>query len=695
MTPIFLTSYNAGEIKELISRRKYKVEKTKKVKYLSAVISFDIETSSFYDAGEKRAIMYCWQSLIDNDLFIMGRTYDDMRLYFELLTEAFDTSDDTRTIVWVHNLGYEFQFIRKWIEWSKVFAVDKRTPVYAVTTSGIEFRCSYILSGYSLANLARQVGESKKVGDLNYSLLRTPKTPLTEKEIGYCFYDCLIVNKFILKEIRENGGISKIPLTKTGYVRRYCRNECYRRKKGERGGKYKHYRALMETMQIDGEEEYAMLKRAFQGGFTHANCFAVGKVFDEVASYDLTSSYPTVMLSEKFPMRSGREYRPKNKQDFDRVCKKYCCIFDIELSNVHPRVWCEHPISASRCFKMEGSVVDNGCVVVADVLRMTITNIDWDIIKRFYSFDKIRIGKMRIYWKDYLPRDFLNSILTLYEKKTELKGVEGKEVEYSKSKEMINSCYGMTVTDIVRDEIVYQTDVEEWETAACSNIDGVINKYNASKNRFLYYPWGVFVTAYARRNLFSAILACGEDYLYSDTDSVKLTNADRHAEYFARYNQAITEKVSRCLTAKGIDPARATPRTITGKPKPLGVWDYEGTYSRFKTLGAKRYMCEDKDGAYHLTVAGLSKSAVEYIAELNAENPFEAFSEGLHIPGEETGKNTHTYIDEEAQGIVTDYRGEMYEYCERSFVHLEAATYDLSLSEDFAAFLERKENYRY
>lgn len=695
MTPIFLTSYNAEDIKELISNRKYKVEKSKKVKYISTVISFDIETSSFYDAGEKRAIMYCWQSLIDNEIFIMGRTYDDMRLYFSILAEAFDTSDDTRIIVWVHNLGYEFQFIRKWIEWSKVFAVDKRTPVYAVTASGIEFRCSYILSGYSLANLARQVGENKKVGDLDYSLIRTPKTPLYEKEIGYCFYDCYIVNKFIAKEIRENGGISKIPLTKTGYVRRYCRNECYRRKKGERGGKYKHYRALMDTMQIDGEEEYAMLKRAFQGGFTHANCFAVGKVFENVASYDLTSSYPTVMLSEKFPMRSGREYRPKNKQDFERVCKKYCAIFDIELTNISPLVWWEHPISASRCFKMDGAVVDNGRVVTAKVLRMTITNIDWDIIKRFYSFDKIRIGKMRVYWKDYLPRDFLNSILTLYEKKTELKGVSGREVEYSKSKEMINSCYGMTVTDIVRDEIVYQTDVEEWETSACANIDGVINKYNASKNRFLYYPWGVFVTAYARRNLFSAILACGSDYLYSDTDSVKLTNAGNHAEYFKRYNQAITEKVSRCLRAKGINPERATPCTIDGRPKPLGVWDYEGTYKNFKTLGAKRYMCEDKEGTYHLTVAGLSKSAVEYIAELNPENPFEAFSEGLHIPGEETGKNTHTYIDEEAQGVVTDYLGEKYEYFERSFVHLEAATYDLSLSEEFTAFLEQKENYRY
>lgn len=691
MTPIFWTNYSPEIIKGKLNSAKFSAEKTnKKITYINAVISFDIETSSFYCDGEKRALMYCWQSII-NGVFIMGRTYDDLIEYLKFLSDFFETDDKKHIIVWVHNLSYEFQFIRKHIEWSKVFAVDKRTPVYAVTTSGIEFRCSYILSGYSLANLAKKVGLEKKVGDLDYSKIRTPETPLTKKEIGYCYYDCLIVCKFIESEIKNNRGLSRIPLTKTGYVRRYCKNACYY-DKSHGGKKYRKYRAFMETMTISGADEYALLKRAFQGGFTHANCFSVGKVFENVSSYDLTSSYPAVMLSEKYPMRSGTRVFPKSKKDFTDYCKNYCCVFDIAFCELKPKIWYEHALSQSRCRNARNVVVDNGRVVTADYLETTLTNIDLDIISEFYTYSSFKIGKMYIYEKEYLPRDFLKSILKLYGDKTTLKGVEGKEVDYSKSKEMINSAYGMTVTDIVREVIEYSGD--EWACSPCSNIDAVIEKYNKSRNRFLFYPWGVFVTAYARRNLFAAIKSVGADYLYSDTDSVKILNGEKHARFFELYNKNITKKVEKCLQANHINPDLAAPKTIDGIKKPLGVWDFEGVYTRFKTLGAKRYMVE-QNGDFKITVAGVSKKAVDYIVKFNPENPFACFDFGLHIPADETGKNTHTYIDEETEGAVKDYTGRIYHFKELSCIHLEGSTYDMSISDDFSNFLQNRESYRY
>lgn len=119
MTPIFWTSFSPEIIKGKLNSTEFSVEKTnKKISYINAVISFDIETSSFYCDGEKRAILYCWQSIVGG-VFVMGRTYDDLIEYLKFLSDFFETDDKKRIVVWVHNLSYEFQFIRKHLECRK------------------------------------------------------------------------------------------------------------------------------------------------------------------------------------------------------------------------------------------------------------------------------------------------------------------------------------------------------------------------------------------------------------------------------------------------------------------------------------------------------------------------------------------------------------------------------------------------
>ena len=103
-------------------------------------------------------------------------------------------------------------------------------------------------------------------------------------------------------------------------------------------------------------------------------------------------------------------------------------------------------------------------------------------------------------------------------------------------------------------------------------------------------------------------------------------------------------------------------------------------YSRFKTLGAKRYLVE-KDGEISLTVSGVNKKiAVPYLIDTyGRDGVFDAFDDELYIPPENTGKNTHTYIDEPVSGEITDYTGITEKYYESSGVHLEAADYSLSM----------------
>lgn len=675
----------------------------KKTKYFNVPCSFDIETSSFFRStgtGEQKvAIMYEWTFGIYGAV-IVGREWDEFVTMLETLGGELNLTVDKRLIVYVHNLSYEFQFMRKWFEWDKVFSIDNRKPIYALTTAGVEFRCSYLLSGYSLAKLGddlRTYSVRKLVGELDYEKIRHTKTPLTTQEIAYCVNDVRVVMAYIAERIEQDGEISRIPLTKTGYVRNYCRNSCFYEHGVQRKKSFKRvrYMEIMKGLRLT-PDEYKQLKRAFQGGFTHANPFYSGKVVFNVTSFDFTSSYPCVMLSEMFPMGSSEIVEIKSKEQFNRNLKLYCCLFDVEFEGLQSRLWFESYLSLSRCWGVKEAVVNNGRIVSASHLFTTVTEQDFTIIKQFYTWKHLKIGTFRRYKKDYLPTDFVKAILKLYGDKTTLKGVEGKEIEYLKSKEMLNSCYGMAVTDIVRPEIIYSGD--EWQTPEQPDFEQAIKDYNGSRSRFLFYPWGVWVTAYARRNLFTGICEFGNDYVYSDTDSIKVLNAEKHTAYIKRYNELIRAQLVRAMEYHGIDPKEIEPETIKGIKKCLGVWDFDGHYQQFKTLGAKRYLVQYSNdsrnseairGTYNLTVSGLNKrTCVPYLIEQYGEQGiFSAFNDELYIPPEYTGKNTHTYIDDSRTGTVVDYLGVAGEYNERSGVHLEKSDYSLKISREYLDYL--------
>lgn len=680
------------------------VKNSKSIVYYNVPSAFDIETTSFFHSigkdrkgfpiNEKRAIMYEWSFGI-NGYITFGRYWSQ---FIDLLSEVADilkTDDKNRLIVFVHNLSFEFQFIRKRFEWQKVFALDTHEPLYALTTNGIEFRCSYLLSGMGLASLGKSLIKypcEKMVGDLDYSLIRHGGTPLSEKELGYCFNDIQVVMCFIQERIERDGSIINIPLTKTGYVRKYCKKEClYNGAHKKSGKKYNKYRANIKPLTLT-VDEYLQARRAFQGGFTHANAFNVNKVFTGVSSFDICSSYPTVLCAEMFPMSKGELYTPKDLDDLYTTMETYNCIFDVEFYGLNASTMIDHPLSLSKCLEERKTVVDNGRVVSADYVLTTITEQDFFVYEKFYEWQDFRVMNFYRYEKNYLPSEFVKAVLMLYKIKTELKGVEGAEEEYMLAKENINAMYGNMVTDIVRAIIEY--DGDEWTTSE-PNIEEAIERYNKKPDRVISYLWGVFVTAYARRNLFSMIYAVSMnddgtengDYIYADTDSTKILNAEKHTEAFEEYNEFVTYKLKMAMKWHGFPFEWTRPKTKDGREKPLGLFEFECKYDKFKTLGAKRYMYEI-DGELNITVSGLNKKVcVPYLKE-HYSDPFKAFDEDLYIPPEHTGKNIHTYIEYPVNGYLTDYLGNTEYYEEESAVHLAPSDYTLSISEQFADYLK-------
>ena len=670
---------------------KKNIIKSKDKIYYNIAMSFDIETSSFYEdkngiiytndeykklknqvKAEKKAIMYIWQFAIEDNV-IIGRTWNDFLFFCKKLYDFLNLKE-RYIIVYVHNLSYEFQFICKWFNWIDIFADSERKPIKAMTDTHFIFKCSYRLSGYSLEVLANNLKShsiKKMVGDLNYNLIRNSKTPISDEELKYCVNDVLIVTSYIDEQINEFGNIEKIPLTQTGKVRRYVRKQCFQNKE---------YQYFIKELTIE-KPEYLLLKNAFAGGFTHCNAMYTNKICKNVTSYDFTSSYPTVLISEKYPMSKGKEVYINNESELLKLIKNYCVLVDLQFNNIKSNFLYEQIISYSKCRNVKNPLINNGRIVQADTLTITCTDIDFLNIKDFYKWDNMKIGLCYIYKKDYLPKEFIKTILHLYKSKTELKGVDGKEVEYLHSKELLNSLYGMCVTSIVHDTINFNGS--EWTTEN-GNLDEELKNYNTDKNRFLFYQWGVWCTAYARNNLYTGIKECKEDYIYSDTDSVKIFNADKHKMYFEEYNKWILQKLEKCLNYHNIPIYFISPKTVKGEIKTLGIWDFDGFYTDFKTLGAKRYIFK-KDNKLNITVCGLSKKSGKEFIE-NQKNPFIFFNEGMYIDSEHTGKMTHTYIDREIENTITDYLGNTAYYHEKSYIHLEKTDYLLSLSDMYIKY---------
>ena len=142
------------------------------------------------------------------------------------------------------------------------------------------------------------------------------------------------------------------------------------------------------------------------------------------------------------------------------------------------------------------------------------------------------------------------------------------------------------------------------------------------------------------------------------------------------------------------------PCNSKGVEKPLGIWDFEGVYDEFKTLGAKRYMWRKGD-EYQITVAGINKKTgkdyilkeTERINKLREAkgkppiSPFNLFTLDLVVPKEFSGRNVLTYLDEAMEGDIVDYLGNPYHYYELSGIHMENSDYSFNPVDNFIEYL--------
>lgn len=655
----------------------------------NTIYTFDIETSSYLLLGDKQipaaeyltltdeeresaepcACMYVWQFSVNNSVYY-GRTWAEFLMFLKRI----DKNSRFKKIVFVHNLSYEFQFFASQLRIKKVLSRKSRKVMSCeLKDFNITFRCNLFMSNVALEYLPKlfNLNVQKMVGDLDYSKIRTPATPLTKKELGYCEHDCLVVYEYIKMELETYESVKKIPLTSTGKVRKELQkivlnNPYYRRITGDAIN-------IMPTV-------YNMLIEAFAGGYTHANFMYTDEVLNNVDSYDETSAYPYVMVAYKYPMKAFRECNIKSVND---MIDEFAYLVRVTFKNIKCKYY-NNFISASKCNNIVNATIDNGRIIRAKEINITLTDVDFKFILDAYNIESYTIEKSFYSVYNYLPKQFIDFILEKYINKTKYKNVKGKELEYIKEKNKFNSLYGMTVTNMIRDEVIYD-DKTGWTETPLTDVD-IFDKLCSEKNKaFLSFAWGVWVTAYARDNLLRRVIDLDEQVVYCDTDSIKCVQGyDRRV--FEKYNQTVVDRIKRVSDELGIPLEKYQPEDSKGVKHLLGVFECETdkgrqfTYDKFITQGAKKYAVE-KDGKIEITVSGVPKCGAAALKKIDD------FRDDLLFDYSVTNKHMIMYNDEQKPVELIDYNGLKYKVEDKTGACLLPTTYVLGKSYDYTNLL--------
>lgn len=663
--------------------------------YNNSILTFDIEVTSawlengevigyrkyedadYWNELEPLSLCYIWQFSCDGKVYY-GRELTDFIAVLK------DIPNKYQTVIWVHNLSYEFMFLSNFLTWKSIFARSPHKPIKCVSNEfpNIEFRCSYILTRLSLEAWGKELKVEKAVGELDYEKVRTPLTTLTKEELHYCEQDCLVVEAGIKSYLKRYKRIRDIPLTQTGTVRKEVKNRLTCNKS---------YVKKVKKLVPKDARQYRLLQSIFAGGYTHANRLYSGTVIEGIIEhYDFSSSYPYVMISEKYPMSQWTYiagHTMPNEESFD----EYAYILRLSFKNIQSISYNTY-IQGSKVYNANGLVMDNGRVIKADELSIDITELDYMTIKENYEWESVYVIGLYRSKKEYLPLTFTEYILQLYKNKTELKDIPEFEDIYMQSKQYINSMFGMCVTAIIQADVELEND--EWHIKKLTEeeVNNRLNKlrdFNPREKRyFLSYSWGCYVTAYARRNLWKCIKSIDSDVIYADTDSIFCVG--RHD--FTWYNNEVNEKLRKVCEETGLKFELTRPKNYKNEEVPLGIFTPEPECIEFITLGAKRYVERriykkgDKkcDGKLHLTVSGINKEAVELLND-DIENFVDEFD--FDKDAECVKKRLLTYITNQPPCVFPD--GYVCKYTHG--INLRRTGYKLTMTDEYKKLINYME----
>ncbi len=486
--------------------------------------------------------------------------------------------------IYFHNLAFDASFMLDWMLRNNYRWEDDRFPryTYGFTTiisdmnqlysirvnfgrkHTVTFWDSLKIIPLSIAAEAKAFGLTMEKGDLDYTAHREVGHQLTAEEMDYIRRDVQIDAQAL--RITLESGMDSMTVGS-------CALADYKDMLGGDRG-FRHHFPKLEP------EADAFIRMSYRGGFTYVNPKYASVTIGEGVSYDVNSLYPSVMSScegELLPYGNPKWFygHPSPSDLYPLWIAQVRCAFKIREGRI-------------PCIQLKGNLSFVPTEYIRDslgVVTLTVTSVDWHLITQQYDVEVEEwIGGYQFKASATLFAQYVGKWVEVKNAAT----VTGNHGQRTIAKLMLNSLYGKFATKLkVRSrKPVIEEDVLRYVDIPETDRDGV------------YLPVGCFVTAWARYKTITTAQACGDRFVYSDTDSVKVVGTEP-------------------IEGMWVDPIA------------LGAWKDEGHFTRFKALRAKTYIAEypDEDGSHiEVHVAGMP-------SRCHSQVTFENFRLGAEYEG--------------------------------------------------------------
>lgn len=604
-----------------------------KKKDIQNVISLDMRTD-----GRNLSYWTAWIESGKDFIPFHGKSYEDLSNFFDELCDCSrveEMEEPMRSFllsqkdkfgveihIYDHRLSHDFQLLRNIYgkEFAKlgknVFARTERRPYRAKARNrkvNMYFHETSILASMPIDDWAHTIG-------IDFSKIENDK--LDQLSFG----SSLITAKGMVKYREKYGTLSNIPMTQSGCVRKNLKEKLLKNNDWTK--------TCGEALKSYDFKTYSKLCRAFIGGSCGFNNNYLNILLENVESYDISSAYPFVLASKKFPVGPW-EKTDKNDDE------NYFYLYEVEITNICSKY--QNLFFPSEKIENEkNSISFNDKLYSADMIKITVTDIDLDTIKKMYDYDDITYISIYRSKAEYLPNEISYFILKIYIQKTQLKGID--EVKYNEIKRYINCIYGVFVTRDITDDVYFiHKDVGDeygWDTVDLTKelFDKKLEEMK-QKPQWKTYQIGVWVTAYVRSILFDMIAKFDNRIVYFDTDCIKGFFTEEDKAYIKQYNES----------------------TESTEKYPIGQFLKEDAAEEFKVIGTKTYASKVK-GKIKTTIAGLPKEAgprmIKNVDDLEI---------GIKWSKELSGRTTTTYYDKKGNYGVS-IEGAEFEITEKDLV---------------------------